>query len=200
MCPGEDPGTVAVGEQGLPQGSGLGIPEVNRCLAGLVSAIDTAYPPVAAGADALVGRRMPDVGLTALDSEARRVYELLVHGRFVLLDFAGDEAPRATGDAGWGKRVHAVTVTEHDDHPELDGVTEVLVRPDGHVAWAGRDGHAPARRAERAKALADWAGLPTPPAVFMASDEASGMTGTTIDLTMGGLDDQVPRIAAHEAH
>jgi enoyl-[acyl-carrier-protein] reductase (NADH) len=26
-------------------------------------------------------------------------------------------------------------------------------------------------------------------AVFMASDQASGMTGTTINLTMGGLDD-----------
>ncbi|SOE15894.1 2-polyprenyl-6-methoxyphenol hydroxylase [Streptomyces sp. 2323.1] len=145
----------------------LGMEVVNRCLAGRVSALDTGYPPAGANADALIGRRMPDIGLTAAASNATRANELLLHGRFALLDFAGDEALRPAVETGWAERVNTVTVTQHDDHPELEGVTEVLVRPDGHVAWASRSSDTDARRTERTAALADWAGLskdalPTP--------------------------------------
>ncbi|MFI0710400.1 monooxygenase [Streptomyces inhibens] len=139
----------------------LGMEEVNRRLAGLVSALGICYPPAAVDADPLVGRRMPDLGLTASGSAAVRVYELLPHGRFVLLDFAADPGLREAVGAGWSSRVTAVTVTRRDEHPDLDGVTEVLVRPDGHVAWATRTADADARRAERADALAAWAGPPS---------------------------------------
>ncbi|MGK5638658.1 monooxygenase [Streptomyces sp. URMC 126] len=139
----------------------LGMTEVNRWLADQVSALGTRYPPAAPGADPLVGRRMPDVGLTAADPEATRVYELLARGRFVLLAPAGDPALRETVDAGWGSRVTAVTVDTYDEHADLDGVTEVLVRPDGHVAWATRTTDGRARGDERVRALTAWAGTPS---------------------------------------
>ncbi|QIK07500.1 monooxygenase [Streptomyces sp. ID38640] len=139
----------------------LGIEEVNRRLAGRISALDTAYPPTAADADPLVGRRMPDVALTAAGSAAVRAHELLPRGRFVLLDLAGDEQLRRTVTTGWGQRVTALTVTRHGHRTDLDGVREILIRPDGHIAWATRTPALPARRIERHHALTDWAGRPT---------------------------------------
>ncbi|TXS39755.1 monooxygenase [Streptomyces sp. uw30] len=138
----------------------LRMEEVNRKLAAQVSALGTAYPPASPGADPLVGARMPDLGLTAAASEAIRVYELLPQGRFVHLDLAGDPELRAAV-AGWGSRVIAVTVTKRDDHADLEGVTEVLVRPDGHIAWATRTADLAARRDERRAALTAWAGTPS---------------------------------------
>ncbi|GAA2597005.1 MULTISPECIES: monooxygenase [Streptomyces] len=138
----------------------LGMTEVNRRLADQVSALGTSYPPPAAGADPLVGRRMPDVGLTTAGAEATRVYELLTQGRFVLLSLAGDPALRESVDAGWDPRVTAVTANQYDEHADLDGVIEVLVRPDGHVAWATRTTDCGVRRDERVQALTAWAGAP----------------------------------------
>ncbi|MFD6186208.1 monooxygenase [Streptomyces goshikiensis] len=145
----------------------LGMPEVNRRLAGLVSALGTAYPaPAGSGADPLLGGRMPDIAVSVAGSAASRVYELLHDGRFLLLDLSGD--PGAAPDArAWGDRVTAVatapaTASGGAGHPGLDGVAEVLVRPDGHVAWASRTTDAAARRAERSLALTAWAGEPRP--------------------------------------
>ncbi|MGA5559888.1 FAD-dependent monooxygenase [Streptomyces platensis] len=139
----------------------LGIEEVNRRLAGRISALDTAYPPTAADADPLVGRRMPDIALTAAGSAAVRAHELLPPGRFVLLDLAGDEQLRQTVTPGRSPRVTALTVTHHAHRPDLDGVREILIRPDGHIAWATRTPALPARRTERHGALNDWAGVPS---------------------------------------
>ncbi|WP_373429971.1 hypothetical protein [Streptomyces sp. V1I1] len=50
--------------------------------------------------------------------------------------------------------------TNHDEHADLHGVTEVLVRPDGHIAWATRATDADVRSSERTAALAAWAGAP----------------------------------------
>ncbi|MEV0276458.1 monooxygenase [Streptomyces sp. NPDC050610] len=136
----------------------LRIPEVNHRLAGQVSALSVAYPPASPDADPLVGQRMPDIGLTADGSEAVRAYELFHRGRFVLLDLAGDADLAESVTAGWGSRVTAVTVAEHEEHAALDGVREVLVRPDGHVAWVSRAADEAARRAGRAAALSEWAG------------------------------------------
>ncbi|MGY5124017.1 FAD-dependent monooxygenase [Streptomyces nigrescens] len=138
----------------------LGIEEVNRRLAGRISALDTAYPPTAADADPLVGRRMPDISLTAAGSAAVRAHELLPPGRFVLLDLAGDEQLTRTVTTGWGARVNTFTVTRHDHRTDLDGAREILIRPDGHIAWATRTPELPARRIERHHALTEWTGTP----------------------------------------
>ena len=58
-----------------------------------------------------------------------RLYELMHGGRGLLLDQTG-----RLSVAGWADRVdHVIDVSE-----ELD-VPAVLLRPDGHVAWAGDD-------------------------------------------------------------
>ncbi|WP_404953431.1 monooxygenase [Streptomyces sp. 147326] len=132
--------------------------DVNRHLADRVSALHTAYPT---GPDtgALAGRRMPDIALTAAGSHATRVYELLHDGRFVLLDLIPSDAEPTTAPAARAERVRAVVVTSQGRHAELSGVTEVLIRPDGHIAWAGRSTDPQQRRTERIRALAAWAGV-----------------------------------------
>ncbi|MFG2617340.1 monooxygenase [Streptomyces sp. NPDC048507] len=143
----------------------LGIGEVNRRLAGEVSALDIAYPTTAgADADPLVGARMPDIALSVAGSGVRRAYELLHEGRFVLLALDGEDHAGAGGAPEWADRVTAVTAVTTTatgaGHPRLDGVTEVLVRPDGHIAWASRTAGAAARGSGRSAALTAWAGAP----------------------------------------
>ncbi|MDH6465143.1 2-polyprenyl-6-methoxyphenol hydroxylase-like FAD-dependent oxidoreductase [Micromonospora sp. A200] len=72
----------------------------------------------------LLGRRMRDIGL-----KRGRLYELLHDGRGLLLDRTG-----RLSVTGWADRIDHVV----DGSEELD-VPAVLLRPDGHVAWAGED-------------------------------------------------------------
>ncbi|WP_119730495.1 rifampin monooxygenase [Thermomonospora amylolytica] len=96
--------------------------EVNRYLIEKITAIGVRYD-FGEGHD-LLGRRMRDVGL-----KRGRLYELMHGGRGLLLDQTG-----RLSVAGWADRIdHVVDVSE-----ELD-VPAVLLRPDGHVAWAGED-------------------------------------------------------------
>jgi rifampicin monooxygenase len=72
----------------------------------------------------LVGRRLRDIGL-----KRGRLYRQMHRGRGLLLDQTGQLSV-----AGWADRVdHVGDVSE-----ELN-VPAVLLRPDGHVAWAGDD-------------------------------------------------------------
>ncbi|MGK5544805.1 FAD-dependent monooxygenase [Streptomyces sp. URMC 127] len=135
----------------------IGFPDVNRHLAGRLSALDTAYPPADPGAHPLTGRRMPDIPLTAAAGAAGRLYEHLHDGRFVLLHLGGDAPPAGDGpDPAHVRAVHALPPEPGGGHPALAGVTEVLVRPDGHVAWATAATSPGVLRTERAGALARW--------------------------------------------
>lgn len=62
--------------------------------------------------------------------------------------------------AAAGRRGCPHTVTRHHPRTDLDGVREILVRPDGHIAWATRTTSVSARRTERNHALTSWAGHP----------------------------------------
>ncbi|MEU6676586.1 monooxygenase [Streptomyces sp. NPDC046925] len=137
----------------------LRMDEVNRTLASRISALSTVYRPTEPGADPLVGRRMPDIGIKA-GGHATRLYDLLPPARFVHLDLTGDPESSAAVTRGWGPRISAVAVNAHDEHADLRGITEVLVRPDGHVAWATRATDTAARSGERRAALTAWAGTP----------------------------------------
>ncbi|MET9098652.1 rifampin monooxygenase [Streptomyces antibioticus] len=96
--------------------------DVNRYLIEKITAIGVRYD--FGDSHELVGRRMRDVTL-----KRGRLYELTRTGRGLLLDQTG-----RLSVAGWSDRVdHVVDVSE-----ELD-VPAILLRPDGHVAWAGED-------------------------------------------------------------
>ncbi len=129
----------------------LGLGEVNRYLAGHLSALDTAYPPATPAAHPLTGRRMPDLPLAPPGGRRTRTYELLHDGRFVLLHLS----PAHT-DFTAPAPVTAVTARAPVQAPDLDGITEVLIRPDGHVAWATRTTDPRMLHAERTRSLNDW--------------------------------------------
>ncbi|MEU0026172.1 rifampin monooxygenase [Streptomyces sp. NPDC006335] len=96
--------------------------EVNRHLIEHITAIGVRYD-FGAGHD-LLGRRLRDLTLGR-----GRLYELMRRGRGLLLDGTGRLSVE-----GWADRVdHVVDTAEELDAPA------VLLRPDGHVAWAGED-------------------------------------------------------------
>ncbi|HEY0534271.1 MAG TPA: monooxygenase, partial [Actinoplanes sp.] len=76
------------------------------------------------GAPGLLGRRLPD-----LDVAGGRLYDRLHRGRGLVLDRTG-----RLSAGGWSDRVDYLG----DSTVALD-VPCVLLRPDGHVAWAGDD-------------------------------------------------------------
>ncbi len=111
--------------------------EVNRYLIEKNTAIGVRYD-FGAGHE-LLGRRLRDMAL-----KRGRLYGLMHDGRGLLLDQTG-----RLSVAGWADRVdHVVDISE-----ELD-VPAVLLRPDGHVAWAGED------QADLLGQLPRWFGAP----------------------------------------
>jgi 2-polyprenyl-6-methoxyphenol hydroxylase-like FAD-dependent oxidoreductase len=105
-------------------GSAVKIGPLARRFAGTVSGIDIGYS-APRGAHPLVGKRAPDVRLTGTGPD--RLYEALRAGRFVFVARDGG----ATLPDGWSDDVDLVT--------SADAPATMLVRPDGHVAWATDD-------------------------------------------------------------
>ncbi|MFD4403846.1 rifampin monooxygenase [Nocardia sp. NPDC058499] len=100
----------------------MDFPEVTRYLLAKITALDIRYD-FGSRSD-LVGRRLRDIALSR-----GRLYELMHRGRGLLLDRTGHLSV-----AGWTDRIDRIA----DPGAELD-VPAVLLRPDGHVAWAGAD-------------------------------------------------------------
>ncbi|MET8496672.1 rifampin monooxygenase [Streptomyces microflavus] len=113
--------------------------EVNRYVTGMITAVDVRYD-LGEGHE-LLGRRLRDLPLGQ-----GRLYELMHGGRGLLLDRTSELSV-----AGWADRVDQVAGAAE----ELD-VPAVLLRPDGHVAWAGEE------QKELDGALARWFGAPVP--------------------------------------
>ncbi|MGV3758975.1 MAG: FAD-dependent monooxygenase [Actinomycetota bacterium] len=136
----------------------LAMDEPRRRIAGMMSGLDITYDLVTTSdlgeGHPLLGRRMPDLDLQTADGPTR-VAALLHRARPVLLELDGSGQVDL---AGWADRVRRVEA-RFDGRWELPVVGEVpapaavLVRPDGHVAWAGD----PADGSLRA-ALATWFG------------------------------------------
>jgi 2-polyprenyl-6-methoxyphenol hydroxylase-like FAD-dependent oxidoreductase len=96
------------------------------------------------GSHPLVGRSVPDFELT----DGTRVGRLLRTGKGLLLDF-NSEAPLGAFASRWSGHVTYVA----SDVEDRLGLSAVLVRPDGFVAWAGEAAPAPE---EAAQAASRW--------------------------------------------
>jgi bifunctional hydroxylase/dehydrase len=131
------------------------IEEVSRHLAGMVSGLEIRYD-VGPGTHPLLGRRMPHLEMVTEAGKTTST-ELLHPARGVLLDFAGRTEVRRAA-SGWADRVDRVVATPHalSGNSPLAHTDAVLLRPDGHVAWA-----APGV-GELTDALHRWFGTPRP--------------------------------------
>ncbi|MGW1281164.1 rifampin monooxygenase [Streptomyces tsukubensis] len=114
---------------------------VNRYLIEKITALGVRYD-FGEGPE-LLGRRLRDLRLTD-----GTLYERMRTGRGLLLDRTG-----RLSAAGWADRVdHVVDTGDQAEGPDVPGV---LLRPDGHVAWAGED------RGGLLGGLTRWFGAPT---------------------------------------
>ncbi|MFH7596845.1 FAD-dependent monooxygenase [Streptomyces racemochromogenes] len=140
-------------------GSLMVFDDVNRVLRHMLTALDVRYP--VAGDHPMEGRRVFDADLKT-DEGVIGVYRLLHAARPVLLDLGGG-AEAASVAAGWADRVDLVSARAEDELWPVPPVGEVpapaalLIRPDGHVAWAAAAGGEPDTAALRA-ALTTWCG------------------------------------------
>ncbi|MET9774362.1 FAD-dependent monooxygenase [Streptomyces sp. NPDC006367] len=107
------------------------LPDLNDLLAAQVGSLSVAYPPAGPGAHPLTGTRAPDLPLGDTG-----LFALLRADSFLLLDLTGGTARPFDRLARPGLRVRAGT-PPHLPQAGWDGVRAVLVRPDGHIAWAG---------------------------------------------------------------
>ena len=114
----------------------LGMDEPRRRIVGMISGLDIHYD--LGEGHPLLGRRMPDLDLQTADGPTR-VFTLLHDARPVLLNLG---EPGDFDISPWASGVRLVDA-RHDGGWELPVLGEVaappavLIRPDGHVAWAG---------------------------------------------------------------
>ncbi|CCH31385.1 FAD-dependent monooxygenase [Actinosynnema sp. NPDC047251] len=114
----------------------LRYPEVEAHLAARVSGLDIRYD-VGGGPNPLLGLRMPHLDLSR-DGRRTGSTELLRTGRGVLLDLADNAVLRGRARP-WADRIDIVTATPLA--PVAGDTAAVLLRPDGHVAWAAPGSH-----------------------------------------------------------
>ncbi|WP_217139876.1 FAD-dependent monooxygenase [Streptomyces sp. AC627_RSS907] len=129
----------------------IALEDGRRHLAGMISGLDVRYD-VGGPDHPLLGARLP---CTEVHARERLVStaQLVRSGGGVLLDLTGGRGGRLTGIDGWSDRI-TVLAARPSPGSSLEGTDRVLVRPDGHVAWAGSgtDG--------LAEALTRWFGPP----------------------------------------
>ncbi len=133
----------------------LAMDEPRRRFAAMMSGLDIHYD--LGGGHPLVGRRMPDLDIVSSNGPLR-IFTLLHGGRGALINFG---APGGLEASGWTDRVRQLDAKydgawQLPDLGEVTGPAAVLVRPDGHVAWAG-DG----TDAGLTDALGTWFGPPS---------------------------------------
>ncbi|MGW6935372.1 FAD-dependent monooxygenase [Lentzea sp. NPDC054927] len=112
--------------------------EVSRHLAAMVSGLDIRYD-VGGGTHPLLGRRMPHTELLRR-GRATSTTVLLRAGRPILLDL-DDNARLRSAATPWTDRVDVVTAAPAEPMPVEPATAAVLIRPDGHVAWAAPGSH-----------------------------------------------------------
>lgn len=106
-------------------------PSVNRQLCETLAGLNVRYP-TAPDVHPLVGTRLPNLRLVTEGGGASRVLDALHAQCFLLLDVTGHGRCTTTRTT----RLHRLAV-DPADRAVLAPLESVLVRPDGHVAWAG---------------------------------------------------------------
>ncbi|MFD8793055.1 FAD-dependent monooxygenase [Streptomyces vinaceus] len=127
-------------------------PGFRRTLSERLTALDVGYPAADPAAHPLTGVRAPDLAFAGTE---RHLFGLLRPDAYLLLDLTGTGTDAVFGGrARPGLTVHAGTL--HRAPAGWEGVSAALIRPDGHVAWAGEetDGAALSRAADTALAAA----------------------------------------------
>lgn len=132
----------------------LKMDEPRRRYGAMMSGLDIAYD-LGAG-HPLLGRRMPDLDLTTGEGP-KRLFTLLHRARPILLRLNG---PGMIDAAPWSDRVqiveaHYAGLWQLPGLGDVEAPSEVLVRPDGHVAWIGEGSEA-----GLTDALTRWFGAP----------------------------------------
>jgi hypothetical protein len=128
------------------------LPDAARRLAGQVSGLDIRYD-MGPGSHRLLGLRLrPDLTLAHADGTTTTVADLLTTARGLLL--LTSEAPDAGAlrdlAAGWSDRVDVVTADWDAKETGAHRTAQaLLVRPDGHIAWAAPDETGPRPALER---------------------------------------------------
>jgi 3-(3-hydroxy-phenyl)propionate hydroxylase len=107
--------------------------------ANFLSGLDIGYD--LGGGHPMVGRHMPDVELSTPDGPVR-VFALLHEARPVLINLGEPECVRLPESADRIKRVDGRydRTSQPPSLADVDLPTAVLIRPDGHVAWASNGG------------------------------------------------------------
>ena len=109
-------------------------PSLNAELAVRLSGLGVGYPEG--------GRRVPDLALRG--APAASVFGLLPDAKFVLLGLDGEGNGAETAGRGvagcHGDRLRVITAALAEDREDWAGVREVLIRPDGYVAWSRGEG------------------------------------------------------------
>jgi FAD binding domain-containing protein/aromatic ring hydroxylase-like protein len=111
------------------------LPDANRYLAGLMSGLDLRYD--LGDPDPLVGTRMVDLSLRT-EEGCTTVNTLLRSGRGLILELGGHPSPRTpvpySVERVVARAIDSPVGTALGASP---GVDRLLIRPDGHVCWAG---------------------------------------------------------------
>jgi len=134
----------------------LGMDEPRKRIAAMLSGLDVHYG--LGEGHPLLGRRMPDLDLDTADGPTR-VFTLLHDARPLLLNLG---EPGGIEISSWANRVRLVDAKHYGtcELPVLGEIASpqaVLIRPDGHVAWAGD-----ITDQELPQALATWFGAAKP--------------------------------------
>jgi 2-polyprenyl-6-methoxyphenol hydroxylase-like FAD-dependent oxidoreductase len=114
----------------------LGMDEPRRRFGAIMSGLDIRYD--LGEGHPLLGRRMPDLDLVTAAGQVR-VFSLLHEARPVLLNLG---EPGRFDIKPWNERVRLIEAAyggtwELPVRGEVSAPAAVLIRPDGHVAWAG---------------------------------------------------------------
>ncbi|MET1756136.1 FAD-dependent monooxygenase [Novosphingobium sp. RD2P27] len=126
-----DPGHLALRSE---MSELLRIPEVNRCLAGVLSGFDLRYPSSDLfGSGDGAGERIPDRSLTLMDGTSTSIHSLLCGGKWLHLSNQSD-APVPLPHWLRSDTVLAGDVKHAENDAENRQVGAMLIRPDGYVA------------------------------------------------------------------